>query len=531
MPYKKIFSDNYLSTKQIASLGVVIGLVAAIFFGSIFSFIQYSKRDSGYSELAQSMSQYLQAFFNHLQTTAHDMQPLLTTNCSDGNRELTSLAAFNINVRTFVLVRDGIGFCSSATGEMLTPLKELAPGLNDNQDIDLALMSGTSKMPNHSIIAAWFRSTDSENSGIYATININLMPYLLFSANQRNINYVALVVGDKALTSHEDRIVDISQLASNPTRTVHVPGYPISLYIFGSPWQTEDIQLSILASVIFGLLVGSLGAYVLTVQQRPENEILAGIKSGQFFLAYQPVIETSSLEAHGVEVLMRWRHPTAGMIPPDIFINVAEAQQLIIPLTRHLFKLVVQDASELKKILPQGSKLALNLSPSHLYSSTFKEDILALADALPLHHFQVVFEITERGMLKEKEATDIFTWLHGLGFGIAVDDFGTGNSALIYLERFNLDFLKIDKGFINSICLESAVAPVLDAVLSLARRLDIKIIAEGVETPAQAKWLIGRGVNYLQGYYFSHPLPLEQFLQWYSSPRNYDDLQNINPPE
>ncbi|WP_299999293.1 cyclic di-GMP phosphodiesterase [uncultured Cedecea sp.] len=523
---RTLFSDNYLSTKQITSLGIVIGLIAALFFGGIFSFIQYNKRDSGYNVLAQNMSSYLQTFFSHLQNTTYDLQPLFHANCRNGNWELTSRAAFQINIRTFILVRDSIAFCSSATGNMLMPLKELAPGLNDSKDVDFVIMPETLKMHNNSIIGAWFRSPGAENSGIYATISINLTPYLLFSANQQNISSVALVIGDKALTSNNNHIVNTDQLPDDPVRIAQVPGYPVKLYIFGSLLPAEDLQLSALASVIFGVLVGSFGAYILTVHRRLEHKILVGIKQNQFYLAYQPAMNSTTLNADGFEVLMRWKHPTAGLIPPDVFINAAEAQQLIVPLTRHLFSLVAQDIHKLKTILPVGTKLALNLSPSHLYSSSFKADILTLAAALPQNHFQIVFEITERGMLQEKEATDIFSWLHQQGFFISVDDFGTGNSALIYLERFTIDYLKIDKGFINSICVATATSPVLDAILTIAHRLDIKTVAEGVETTEQARWLIDHGVNYLQGYYFCHPLPLEQFIQWYQAPRHYSDLLN-----
>lgn len=523
---RTLFSDNYLSTKQIASLGIVIGLITALFFGGIFSFIQYNKRDTAYNELAQNMSQYLETFFNHLQKTTHSLQPLFHASCSNGNWELTSSAAFNMNIRTFILVQDGMGICSSATGEMSIPLTELAPGLNDTKAVDLIIMNGSSKMPDSSIIAAWFHSPGVENTGIYATININLTPYLLFSANQQNITSVALVIGDKALTSNNNHIVNTDQLPDNPVRIEPVPGYPVALYIFGSALPIEDLQLSALASVMFGILVGAFAAYILTVHRRLEHKILVGIKQDQFFLAYQPAMNSTTLKTDGIEVLMRWKHPTAGLIPPDVFINAAEAQQLIVPLTRHLFSLVARDIHELQKVLPVGTKLALNLSPSHLYSASFKADILTLAAVLPADHFNIVFEITERGMLHEKEATEIFAWLHQQGFSLSVDDFGTGNSALIYLERFTLDYLKIDKGFINSICITTDTAPVLDAILTMAERLGIKTVAEGVETSDQARWLINRGVNYLQGYYFCHPLPLEQFILWYQAPRHYGHLRN-----
>lgn len=133
-------------------------------------------------------------------------------------------------------------------------------------------------------------------------------------------------------------------------------------------------------------------------------------------------------------------------------------------------------------------------------------DIQKLRASLPPDYFQLVFEITERDMIREEEALDLFQWLHEQGYEIAVDDFGTGHSALIYLERFTLDYLKIDRGFVNAIGTETITSPVLDAVISLAKRLNMATVAEGVETQEQAKWLTVRGVNFLQGYYFSRPM-------------------------
>lgn len=145
-------------------------------------------------------------------------------------------------------------------------------------------------------------------------------------------------------------------------------------------------------------------------------------------------------------------------------------------------------------------------------------DIQKLLTSLPAHHFQIVLEITERDMLKEQEATQLFAWLHSVGVEIAIDDFGTGHSALIYLERFTLDYLKIDRGFINAIGTETITSPVLDAVLTLAKRLNMLTVAEGVETPEQARWLSERGVNFMQGYWISRPLPLDDFVRWLKKP-------------
>ncbi|PMC12266.1 phage resistance protein, partial [Klebsiella aerogenes] len=155
-------------------------------------------------------------------------------------------------------------------------------------------------------------------------------------------------------------------------------------------------------------------------------------------------------------------------IPPDVFINLAETQQMIVPLTHHLLMLIARDAPTLQRILPRGTKLGLNISPAHLHAAGFQQDMQRFAAALPANYFDVVLEITERSMIDKNQSMAIFEWLHQQGFEIAIDDFGTGHSALIYLERYNFDYLKIDRGFVQAIGTETVTSPVLDAVLTLS---------------------------------------------------------------
>ncbi len=210
---------------------------------------------------------------------------------------------------------------------------------------------------------------------------------------------------------------------------------------------------------------------------------------------------------------MRWKHPVMGEIPPDAFINFAEAQKLIVPLTLHLFDLIIRDAPVLQTVLPPGPSLGSTSRPGICMRKALKR-ICARSRRPSAHHFQIVLEITERDMINHREANQLFEWLHNEGFEIAIDDFGTGHSALIYLERFTMDYLKIDRGFVNAIGTETVTSPVLDAVLTLAERLNMITVAEGVETPEQAAWLREHGVNYLQGYWIGRPMPLEQFRTW-----------------
>jgi FOG: EAL domain len=162
-----------------------------------------------------------------------------------------------------------------------------------------------------------------------------------------------------------------------------------------------------------------------------------------------------------------------------------------------------------------------NISPNHLHAESFKQDIRHLLASLPENYFQVVLELTERDMLNEKQAVKLFEWLHSEGIEIAIDDFGTGHSALIYLERFTLDYLKIDRGFVNAIGMETVTSPVLDAVLTLTHRLNLVTVAEGVETQEQAAWLRDHGVDFLQGYWISRPLTLTQLVEAHNEPAKY----------
>lgn len=510
MSSKTIFSRSISTPQRILMVSFLLGLICALLIAGATAFWLHHKRQDAYSVLVHDIRDYMNAFFDDLAATAQTIQPLTDEECANASAKLTYNAAFNVNVRAFLLVRDGVAYCSSATGEMRKSVKDMVPGLKTNKLIDLALISGTPMLPTKPAIAIWYRHPHIKDSGVFATLNISLTPYLLYTARQRDITGTALIVGDKALTTFSPRVIPVNELDLTPVRKTLLRGYPMAVWVFGDDWPHEDIVLAALTGLGSGLSFAFACGAFLFLRQRTGKEILTGISRGQFYPVYQPIIKAPGLQTAGVEVLMRWQHPTAGMIPPDAFVAFAEAQNLIAPLTRHLFTLIAADAPTLITLLPKGSRLSVNLAPGHLHAPEFKDDVLNFSASLPKDHFQVVFEITERDMLKAEEAPAMFDWLHRQGFEIAVDDFGTGHSALIYLERFRLDYLKIDRGFVNSIGQDTVTAPVLDAVLMLAERLNMTTVAEGVETQEQSKWLIERGVNYLQGYLFSRPLTLEQ---------------------
>ncbi|ELY3738910.1 cyclic di-GMP phosphodiesterase [Cronobacter sp. 153480017-3] len=500
------FASTLSTPRKIILVGIATGLALALIITIAARGWLHQQRENQYDLLARDIHHYLNTYFAQLKSSADALQPLTLAECGTVSSELTSRAAFNLNVRAFLLVRDGAAYCSSATGKLHLPLHNLAPDIDTHKTVDISIIPGTPMMPDKPSIVMWFGNPLMEGRGIVTTLNVNLTPYLVYTARQNDLNGLALVAKDRALTTFSGKVMTPDELPASPLRNESVQGYPLKLYLYGDTMPAEDRHLALLLGLLIGLLGGTLTVILLALRARSGREIVSAIKRNQFFVVYQPVVDAATRQIRGVEALMRWEHPSAGMIPPDAFINFAEAQGLIVPLTRHLFRLIAQDVPRLQQTLPPGAKLGINIAPGHLHSEQFKMDIQKLRASLPPDYFQLVFEITERDMIREEEALDLFQWLHEQGYEIAVDDFGTGHSALIYLERFTLDYLKIDRGFVNAIGTETITSPVLDAVISLAKRLNMATVAEGVETQEQAKWLTVRGVNFLQGYYFSRPM-------------------------
>ncbi len=418
-------------------------------------------------------------------------------------------------------MKDGNAFCSSATGSFFQPLSAISARTDTTRDRDIRLLPGTPMQPTKPVLAIWIKQPGTLQSGIFTTLNLSLADYQIKASSHPEITGIAILAHNTAMTSWQTTLVRNHQLPP-PLTQITMDGLPFQFALYGSTLSAGDFQTIMLSSLLMSLLAGCTCWFLLTRVQRPGKEITLGIRRGEFRVEYQPLITAQDGKSYGMEALLRWTHPSGETVSPDIFISYAEAQNQIIPLTRHLFELVARDAHQLRHSLPKGTCLSLNISPLHLSACSFRDDVLYWQDNMPHDHFQYVFEITERAVVENGNATELFHWLHQRGIKIAVDDFGTGHSALIYLEKYPFDYLKIDRGFVQSIGTETITSPVLDTVLQLAKRLNLMSVAEGVETDEQASWLINRGVTHLQGYFFSRPLRPEQV-------RDYFQRQNSQP--
>lgn len=248
-----------------------------------------------------------------------------------------------------------------------------------------------------------------------------------------------------------------------------------------------------------------------------ENELREAIRTSQLVLYYQPQFSLRSEAVTGLEALVRWRHPRRGLVPPDKFIPVAEETGLIISLGGWVIQ---QALADLRRWRGQGlevGRLAINLSARQLFHTQTHDILQQCLEGDPASAHTLELEITESGIMQDPEqAVQTLNAFKGLGVSVAIDDFGTGYSSLAYLKRFPIDLLKIDRSFVRDITVDDDDAAIVRTILAMAQALNLRVIAEGVESEKQLKLLAALGCSEGQGYYYARPMPaeaLEAFLR------------------
>jgi EAL domain-containing protein (putative c-di-GMP-specific phosphodiesterase class I) len=236
-------------------------------------------------------------------------------------------------------------------------------------------------------------------------------------------------------------------------------------------------------------------------------DLREAIERNALELHYQPIINLKDKAVSGFECLARWRHPVKGMVPPAVFIPVAEDSGLILPLSEWALRQACSAAVR----WPGDLKVSVNLSPVQFSAPNLVEVIERTLAETGLPASRLELEITERILMdKTANTLDMLRRLKELGIRIALDDFGTGYSSLSYLRSFPFDKIKIDRAFISDFPSGTEHVVIVQAVVSIARALGMSSTAEGVETSAQQEFLTALGCTEAQGYLFSPPVPLDQ---------------------
>jgi len=243
-----------------------------------------------------------------------------------------------------------------------------------------------------------------------------------------------------------------------------------------------------------------------------ENDLRQALKQGeQFELYYQPQISLSKRCVVGLEALIRWNHPTQGMINPDSFIPLAEETGMIVQLSDWVLGAGCAQLAKLRSMGFTKLRLGINLSPREFERGDLFERITTPLGAHGLPPEMLEIEITESLLMKDAEAVIAkVRQLRRAGIRISIDDFGTRFSSLNYLRRFSVNSIKIDQSFIRDICATHGSSGIVHAIMGLARSFGLGVLAEGVENVTQLNALSGLGCDEMQGFHFSRPLPVDQ---------------------
>lgn len=248
------------------------------------------------------------------------------------------------------------------------------------------------------------------------------------------------------------------------------------------------------------------------------QDLRLALARSEFALHYQPIIDTASRAIIGVEALARWNHPQRGSLTPDQFIPLAEKTGLVFQLGRWVLNEACRQMSQWYAAGHANWTISVNLSALQFNHPALIQIVREALDEYALDPHCLMLEITETTAMHDADnSLSILRQLSDMGVRISIDDFGTGYSSLLYLKRLPASELKIDRGFVKDLASNSDDAAIIASIIALGRTLNLKIVAEGVETPAQQEYLSRLGCNSLQGYLLGRPMPGDEFLAAVSS--------------
>ncbi|MGK9172991.1 EAL domain-containing protein [Yokenella regensburgei] len=447
-----------------------------------------------------------------LELRRSDLIPLVGQPCASAHFLLRKQAASLQTVRSVALIKDGILYCSSIFGYRDVPINQLQPALPSPTPL-LLLSTDQSLLKNSPVMIFWYPTTPEGQSGIIEVINIDLLTAFTLEPDSPLISGASLSVGQRHLVYGQGVVGALPALKGEERYQKASDRFPFSVAVV-SPgaarlaWRylSSQVPLALMLSLLMGYI-----AWLATASRMSFSwEINLGMAAREFELFCQPLLDAGTNRCVGVEILLRWNNPRQGWISPEVFIPIAEEHHLIAPLTRY----VMAETQRQIGLFPADThfQIGINVAPSHLRNGELLKDLNTYwFSARPTQ--QLTIEITERDALQDVDYRMVRE-LHRKGLKIAIDDFGTGNSSLSWLERLRPDVLKIDKSFTTAIGTDAVNATVTDIIISLGQRLNIELVAEGVENLRQASHLRQRGVHVLQGFLYAKPMPVKEFPRW-----------------
>lgn len=470
------------------------------------------QRVTQFSERAVSTVEALLAPFDGL---FHDALPLMVLPCENVQRTLREHTARVPTVRSISLVKNGIIYCSSVFGTTSYNIRGMHPQLPSPTpqlllSIDNLINKGSP------ILLSWRPVPAHSDDGVMQVINLGMLAGFIQYSDGPWVEKTILNIAESHFEYTHGIITKIDVSAHQVRQDIVSAKYPFSITTIGpsaSLLALNELPSQLPLAIVLSLLAGLCAWFMTAKRMTFFHEIHMGLAAREFEVYCQPLINANTKQCAGIELLLRWHNPRQGNISPDGFIPLAEQLNLIVPLTCFVLREAVKYIDQLPKTA--AFHVSINVAARHFKNGAIIEDLRRYwFPADPRQN--LILELTERDALPEV-SHHVVRDLHHLGVRLAIDDFGTGHSSLAYLETLSPDILKIDKSFTAAIGTDAVNSKVTDMIIDLGHRLNIELIAEGVETPEQAEFLRQQGVLLLQGYLYAKPMPLTQFPYWLES--------------
>lgn len=345
----------------------------------------------------------------------------------------------------------------------------------------------------------------------------------------RQSDTVARLGGDEftVLLLNVGRLEDIEYVASNILRDLAKPFHlnkdvvtisgSIGITLFPNDAQTIKQLLNNADRAMY--LAKSAGrnqicfyqdimAHAMTARQELISDLRSAADKGELRIHYQPIIELESGRIAKAEALLRWQHPTRGLLGPGEFLDLAEEAGLMETLEQWVFSEVAANAHHWGILSPESFQVTINTSPMQFMHNDHVRPWEPHLSLFAESSTQIAVELTENVFLQDSRGLDErFSTLHKAGVQLALDDFGTGYSSLAYLKRFDINYLKIDQSFVKDDGTDVSNKAIAETIIVMAHKLGLQVVAEGVETEEQRDWLKEAGCDFAQGFFFAHPVP------------------------
>ncbi|MBZ7589552.1 cyclic diguanylate phosphodiesterase [Klebsiella oxytoca] len=498
---------NYSSSRH--RLWIILFLMALISLGTGLCYWQMQKKvDKDIQSRLQQAIASLDVTVSHAEQAADLAEPFMGKNCNENVlTELRTLVATIPDVRSVNLGRDNEIYCTSVFGG-----RKFQFDSTQYTQGSLQLFQGNDITPSHPLMVY------SEQDDRGNTTLIGIDGYYLY-------NILSVLDGDAHLYLQVGNRVMNRKGEVTTTPKIKIPvrltseqfNYSVIAdrgFASGAVAFIRYEQHTLIAILLASLLLAFLFRNYLRYRQTIEYQLRKAIELKQLKPYIQPIINDEDGAIIGGEVLVRWEHPKQGFIAPDKFISVAEQTGLIKDVTAICFVEVSRQLRRQQSLLPKGLFICFNTSSVNFQNDEIVQHCQTFIQELKEAEVRLVLEITERESIENTlQTSEVTDKLRRIGIQFSLDDFGTGYANYSYIQQFNPEIIKIDKVFTFNIVTNNASALVVKNMVNLAKKFNCQIIAEGVEDKEQLTMLRNMGIAIYQGYYFSQPVPVGEFIK------------------